>query len=153
MRHLKFHWVTIIIVIMHVILNVNWFMVVFDRLWSGRAVIEHKYVFLLFFVFFFCVCVYMYLCRYVSNHFNHCIKLFAPCGILIGNKQFLFFFSYSMEYSSLVMYHRNTLLSFNLGLRNIPIHISHQYENHKHSYIRSTKTIPVINSNTSDTLI
>jgi hypothetical protein len=42
-------------------------MVVFDRLWSGRAVTEHKYVFLFF------VCVYMY----VSNHFNHCIKLFA----------------------------------------------------------------------------
>ena len=55
-------------------------MVVFDRLWSGRAVTEHKYVFLFF------VCVYMY----VSNHFNHCIKLFAPCGPLIGNKQFLY---------------------------------------------------------------
>jgi hypothetical protein len=63
-------------------------MVVFDRLWSGRAVTEHKYVFLLFFVGFF-VCVYMYLCRYVSNHFNHCIKLFAPCGTLIGNKKIL----------------------------------------------------------------
>ena len=60
----------------------NWFMVVFDRLWSGRAVTEHKYVFLFF------VCVYMY----VSNHFNHCIKLFAPCGPLIGNKKFLFLF-------------------------------------------------------------
>ena len=55
-------------------------MVVFDRLWSGRAVTEHKYVFLFF------VCVYMY----VSNHFNHCINLFAPCGPLIGNKKFLF---------------------------------------------------------------
>jgi hypothetical protein len=54
-------------------------MVVFDRLWSGRAVTEHKYVFLV------CVCVYMY----VSNHFNHCIKLFAPCGPLIGNKKIL----------------------------------------------------------------
>ena len=98
MRHLKFHWVTIIIVIMHVILNVNWFMVVFDRLWSGRAVTEHKYVFLFFCCFFFgfCVCVYMYLCRYVSNHFNHCIKLFAPCGPLIGNKKLLFlFYSYT----------------------------------------------------------
>ena len=31
------------------------------------------------------LCVYMY----VSNHFNHCIKLFAPCGPLIGNKKFL----------------------------------------------------------------
>jgi hypothetical protein len=31
---------------------------------------------------------------YVSNHFNHCIKLFAPCGPLIGNKQFLFLFLY-----------------------------------------------------------
>jgi hypothetical protein len=28
-------------------------MVVFDRLWSGRAVTEHKYVFLVFFFFFF----------------------------------------------------------------------------------------------------
>ena len=59
-------------------------MVVFDRLWSGRAVTEHKYVFLFF------VCVYMH----VSNHFNHCIKLFAPCGPLIGNKTFLFLFLY-----------------------------------------------------------
>ena len=59
-------------------------MVVFDRLWSGRAVTEHKYVFLFF------VCVYMY----VSNHFNHCIKLFAPCGPLIGNNKFLFLFLY-----------------------------------------------------------
>ena len=65
-------------------LNMNWFMVVFDRLWSGRAVTEHKDVFL------FVVCVYMY----VSNHFNHCIKLFAPCGPLIGNKKFLFLFWY-----------------------------------------------------------
>ena len=31
---------------------------------------------------------------YVSNHFNHCIKLFAPCGPLIGNKKFLFLFLY-----------------------------------------------------------
>jgi hypothetical protein len=59
-------------------------MVVFDRLWSGRAVTEHKYVFL------FVVCVYMY----VSIHFNQCIKLFAPCGPLIGNKKFLFLFLY-----------------------------------------------------------
>ena len=29
---------------------------------------------------------------YVSNHFNHCIKLFAPCGPLIGNKKFLFLY-------------------------------------------------------------
>ena len=53
---------------------------------SDRAVTEHKYVFLVF------VCVYMYM--YVSNHFNHCIKLFAPCGPLIGNKTFLFLFLY-----------------------------------------------------------
>jgi hypothetical protein len=26
---------------------------------------------------------------YVSNHFNHCIKFFAPCGPLIGNKKIL----------------------------------------------------------------
>ena len=31
---------------------------------------------------------------FVSNHFNHCIKLFAPCGPLIGNKKFLFLFLY-----------------------------------------------------------
>jgi hypothetical protein len=31
----------------------------------------------------FFMCVYMY----VSNHFNHCIKLFAPSGPLIGNKK------------------------------------------------------------------
>ena len=61
-------------------------MVVFDRLWSGRAVTEHRYVFLFF------VCVYMY----VSNHFNHCIKLFAPCGPLIGNKN-------SYSYSILIV--------------------------------------------------
>jgi hypothetical protein len=61
-------------------------MVVFDRLWSGRAVTEHKYVFL------FCVCVYLHVSLYVSNHFNHCIKLFAPRGALIGNKKFLFLF-------------------------------------------------------------
>jgi hypothetical protein len=72
----------------HVILNVNWFMVVFDRLWSGRAVTEHKYVFLVFF----CFCVYLHVSLHVSNHFNHFIKLFAPCGTLIGNKQFLFLF-------------------------------------------------------------
>jgi hypothetical protein len=33
----------------------------------------------------FFMCVYMY----VSNHFNHCIKLFAPSGPLIGNKKIL----------------------------------------------------------------
>ena len=38
----------------------------------------------------FFVCVYMY----VSNHFNHCIKLLAPCGPLIGNNKFLFLFLY-----------------------------------------------------------
>ena len=54
-----------------------------------RAVTEHKYVFLVF------VCVYMY----VSDHFNHCIKLFAPCGPLIGNKQFL---SYLILYIKLL---------------------------------------------------
>ena len=37
---------------------------------------------------FFCVCLHVSL--YVSNHFNHCIKLFAPCGTLIGNNKFLF---------------------------------------------------------------
>ena len=68
----------------------NWFMVVFDRLWSGRAVTEHKYVFLGFFVGFVCVCLHISL--YVSNHFNHFIKLFAPCETLIGNKKFLFLF-------------------------------------------------------------
>ena len=31
---------------------------------------------------------------YVSNHFNHCIKLFAPCGTLFGNNKFLFLFLY-----------------------------------------------------------
>jgi hypothetical protein len=35
---------------------------------------------------------YFLLSLYVSNHFNHCIKLFAPCGALIGNKKFLFLF-------------------------------------------------------------
>jgi hypothetical protein len=64
-------------------------MVVFDRLWSGRAVAEHKYVFL-FFCCFLCVCLHVSL--YVSNHFNHCIKLFVPCGTLIGNNKFLFLF-------------------------------------------------------------
>ena len=34
---------------------------------------------------------------YVSNHFNHCIKLFAPCGPLIGNTKFLFLFLYCPE--------------------------------------------------------
>ena len=31
---------------------------------------------------------------YVSNHFNHCIKLLAPCGPFIDNKKFLFLFLY-----------------------------------------------------------
>ena len=78
----RYHWVRWIIVIIHVILNVNWFMVVFDRLWSGRAVTEHKYIFLGVF-FFVCLCVSLY----VSNHFNHCITLFAHCGTLIGNNK------------------------------------------------------------------
>ena len=41
------------------------------------------------FVFVF-VCLHVSL--YASNHFNHCIKLFAPChacGTLIGNKKIL----------------------------------------------------------------
>ena len=59
-------------------------MVVFDRLWSGRAVTEHKYVFLVF-----CALVCLHVSLYVSNHINHCIKLFAPCGTLIGNKNIL----------------------------------------------------------------
>jgi hypothetical protein len=53
-----------------------------------------------FFFFSFCVCLHVSL--YVSNHFNHCIKLFAPCGPLIGNKKFLFLFYY---------YRGNTILS------------------------------------------
>ena len=81
----------VIIVIIHVILNVNWFMVVFDRLWSGRAVTEHKYAFLVFFV---CVCLHVSL--YVSNHLNHCIKLFSPCRTLIGNNKLLFFYLFIM---------------------------------------------------------
>ena len=56
-------------------------------LWSGRAVTEHKCVFLFFVVVFVCVCLHVSL--YVSNHFNHCIKLSAPCGPLIGNKKIL----------------------------------------------------------------
>jgi hypothetical protein len=134
-------------------------MVVFDRLWSGRAVTEHKYDFLGFFrggVFvcvFTCIFVCLYICSfmfwkncvikldtvltinkpltktsravargkvwrfpfgffggflcvclhvslYVSNHFNHCIKLFAPCGPLIGNKKFLFLFLFLYAYYS-----------------------------------------------------
>ena len=39
------------------------------------------------FFLFFCVCLHASL--YVSNHFNRCIKLFAPCGTLIGNKKIL----------------------------------------------------------------
>ena len=39
--------------------------------------------------FFVCVCVYLHTSLYVSNQFNHCIKLFAPCGTLIGNKKIL----------------------------------------------------------------
>ena len=44
----------------------------------------------------FCVCLHVSL--YVSNHFNHCIKLFAPCGPLIGNKKFLFLFLFLYYY-------------------------------------------------------
>jgi hypothetical protein len=76
----RYHWVRwIIIVIIHVILNMNWFMVVFDRLWSGRAVTEHKYVFLWFFVFFF-GCVYMYLCMspIISIIVLNCLPLGGP---------------------------------------------------------------------------
>ena len=40
----------------------------------------------MFSCFLFCLHVSLY----VSNHFNHCIKLFAPCGTLIGNAKFLF---------------------------------------------------------------
>jgi len=43
----------------------------------------------MFFVFVF-LCLHASL--YSSNHFNHCIKLFAPCGTLIGNNKFLFLF-------------------------------------------------------------
>jgi hypothetical protein len=71
-------------------------MVVFDRLWSGRAITELKYVFLFFYV-----CLHVSLC--VSNHFNHCIKLFAPCGTLIGNKKKLFLF-FMYEYAFLCAY-------------------------------------------------
>ena len=69
----------IIIVILHVILNVNWFMVVFDRLWSGRAITEYKYVFLFFFVFFF-ACVYMYLCMspIISIIVLNCLSVVGP---------------------------------------------------------------------------
>ena len=31
--------------------------------------------------------MYLHVSLYVSNNFNHCIKLFAPCGPLIGNKK------------------------------------------------------------------
>jgi hypothetical protein len=56
-RYHQVRW--IIIVITHVILNMNWFMVVFDRLWSGRAVTEHKYV------------KYMYVFLKNSNKINY----------------------------------------------------------------------------------
>jgi hypothetical protein len=46
-----------------------------------------------FFVFFL-VFLCLHVSLYVSNHFNHCIKLFAPCGTLIGNKKFLYSYSY-----------------------------------------------------------
>ena len=52
----------------------------------GSAVTEHKYVFV-FCSFVFCVCLHVSL--YASNHFNYCIKLFAPCGTLIGNTKIL----------------------------------------------------------------
>ena len=49
-------------------------MVVFDRLWSGRAITEHKYVFLVF------VCVYMYLCMspIISIIVLNCFPLVGP---------------------------------------------------------------------------
>jgi hypothetical protein len=34
---------------------------------------------------------FLHVSLYASNHFNHCIKLFAPCGTLIGNKKILIF--------------------------------------------------------------
>ena len=77
-------------------------MVVFDRLWSGRAVAEHKYVFL-FFCVFVCLCVSLHVSLYVSNHFNHCIKLFAPCGTLIGNNKFLFLFLWHDKQNILIL--------------------------------------------------
>ena len=77
-------------------------MVVFDRLWSGRAVTEHKYH-QCFPVFFCCVCLQVSV--YVSNHFNHCIKLFASCGTLIGNKKFLFLFLYKYCSVRLWLFH------------------------------------------------
>jgi hypothetical protein len=38
------------------------------------------------------VCVCLHVSLYISNHFNHCIKLFAPCWTLIDNNKFLFLF-------------------------------------------------------------
>ena len=55
----------------------------------------------------------MYLCMspIVSNHFNHCIKLFAPCGPLIGNKRFLFLFLF-LFYTVYYIYVLECLLVF-----------------------------------------
>ena len=49
-------------------------------------------------LFFFCFFVCLHVSLYVSNHFNHCIKLFAPCGTLIGNNKFLFLFLFLFLY-------------------------------------------------------
>ena len=43
-----------------------------------------------------CVCVCLHVSLYVSNHLNHCIKLFSPCGTLIGNKKLLFLYLFIM---------------------------------------------------------
>jgi hypothetical protein len=57
------------------------------------------------------VCLHVSL--YVSNHFNHCIKLFAPCGPLIANNKFL---SYLILYTvlSLVGLWQNHVLYWTL---------------------------------------
>jgi hypothetical protein len=73
-------------------------MTVSDKLWSGRAVTEHKYVFGFF------VCFFVHVSLYASNHFNHCIKLFAPCGTLIGNKN-----SYSYSYNLFLLFFLESL--------------------------------------------
>jgi hypothetical protein len=65
-------------------------------LWWYLIDSEHKYVFL-----FFCF-VCLHVCLYVSNHFNHCIKLLAPCG----NKKVLFLFGfYLLEFLILFFFH------------------------------------------------
>ena len=54
--------------------------------------------------FFVCVCVYLHTSLYVSNQFNHCIKLFAPCGTLIGNNN-----SYSYSYNLFLLFFLESL--------------------------------------------